>query len=206
MIKVFIISDHPVMVAGLESLLQRDFLVSGSATTGAGCLKHFRYGLPDVLLLDCTLPDMDSIHLCRQVSDRFPAVMVLALGDSGQRMYKERMMANGASGYILKNALRHEFIGAVQQVAMGQIYPSVEENSLVTTSALQPAGRALTKREREIMQLITEGFTNTQIAEQLFISIDTVDTHRKNLYSKLQVRNTAMLMRYAAANCLLTNE
>ena len=115
------------------------------------------------------------------------------------------MIENGASGYLLKNSGRHEIIQALRDVASGKTYLSFEAGqalkALKSKNSEQPL---LTKREKEILGLITEGLTNTQIAERLFISIDTVDSHRKNLYSKLNVRNTVMLMRYAIDNNLIS--
>lgn len=206
MIKVYIVEDHSVVVEGIRSLLQseKEFNVIGYSDTAEGCLDFFRTRTADVILMDINLPDMSGIDLCKAIKKNYPGIMVLALSTFNQSIYISKMLENGASGYLLKNSGRHEIIQALRDVANGKTYLSFEAGqalkSLRAKNADQPV---LTKREKEILGLITEGLTNTQIAEKLFISIDTVDSHRKNLYSKLNVRNTAMLMRYAIDNNLI---
>jgi len=207
MIKVYIVEDHSVVVEGIRSLLQheKEFDVIGNTDTGEGCLDFFRTRTADVILMDINLPDMSGIDLCKIIKKTYPGIMVLALSTFNQSIYISKMIENGASGYLLKNSGRHEIIQALRDVASGKTYLSFEAGqalkSLKSKNSEQPL---LTKREKEILGLITEGLTNTQIAERLFISIDTVDSHRKNLYSKLNVRNTVMLMRYAIDNNLIS--
>jgi DNA-binding NarL/FixJ family response regulator len=134
----------------------------------------------------------------------YPGIMILALSTFDQGIYISKMMENGASGYLLKNAGRQEIIQALQDVSNGKTYLSFDAGQALATITLKKTGSPLlTRREKEILQLITEGLTNICIAEKLFISIDTVETHRKNLYSKLNVRNTVMLLRYAMDNHLI---
>jgi len=207
MIKVYIVEDHSVVVEGIRSLLQheKEFDVIGNTDTGEGCLDFFRTRTADVILMDINLPDMSGIDLCKIIKKTYPGIMVLALSTFNQSIYISKMIENGASGYLLKNSGRHEIIQALRDVASGKTYLSFEAGqalkALKSKNSEQPL---LTKREKEILGLITEGLTNTQIAEKLFISIDTVDSHRKNLYSKLNVRNTVMLMRYAIDNNLIS--
>ena len=130
--------------------------------------------------------------------------MVLALSTFNQGTYVRKMMESGASGYLLKNAARQEIIDAIQMVVKGKTYLSFEAgHALRSATKEQNVLPPLTKREKEVLTHIAEGLTNTQIAEKLFISIDTVDTHRKNLYTKLNVNNTAMLIRLAVQNNLV---
>ena len=148
---------------------------------------------------------MSGIDLCKTVKKNYPGIMVLALSTFNQGIYINKMMESGASGYLLKNSGRQEIIQALRDVSKGKTYLSFEAASaLKSNSARNHQQPVLTKREKEILGLITEGLTNMQIAEKLFISIDTVDSHRKNLYSKLNVKNTAMLMRYAIENDLIS--
>ena len=208
MIKVYIVEDHSVVVEGIRSLLQheRTFEVVGNTDSGEGCLHFFRTNTADVILMDISLPDMNGIDLCKIIKKDYPGIMVLALSTFSQSIYISKMIESGASGYLLKNSGRQEIIQALLDVADGKTYLSFEAGQALKLSALKKNDQPLlTKREKEILQLITEGNTNTQIAEKLFISIDTVDTHRKNLYSKLNVKNTVMLMRYAIENNLLSN-
>ena len=206
MIKVFIVEDHMVVVEGIRSLLENehDFDVVGNADTGAACLSFFRANTADVILMDINLPDINGIELCKEIKENYPGIMVLALSTFNQGTYINKMMESGASGYLLKNAGRHEIIQALHDVVKGKTYLSFEAGQALKSATLtSPQQPLLTKREKEILLLITEGLTNIQIGEKLFISIDTVESHRKNLYSKLGVKNTAMLMRYAIENNLM---
>ena len=130
--------------------------------------------------------------------------MVLALSTINQGTYIRKMMENGASGYLLKNAAKEEIIEAIKMVTKGKTYLSFDA-AITLKSAEQRLQTIppLTKREKEVLQHIAQGLTNLQIAEKLFISIDTVDSHRKNLHSKLNVNNTALLVRFAIENDLL---
>jgi DNA-binding NarL/FixJ family response regulator len=207
MIKVYIVEDHSVVVEGIRSLLQneKEFDVIGYTDTGEACLDFFRTRTADVILMDINLPDMSGIDLCKTIKKMYPGIMVLALSTFNQSIYISKMMENGASGYLLKNSGRHEIIQALRDVSNGKTYLSFEAGqALKAFSSKNSDQPLLTKREREILGLITEGLTNTQIAGKLFISIDTVDSHRKNLYSKLNVKNTVMLMRYAIDNNLIS--
>jgi len=206
MIKVFIVEDHMVVVEGIRSLLEneRDLEVIGYAETGASCIQFFQTNTADVILMDISLPDMSGINLCKMIRENYPGIMVLALSTFNQGTYVSKMMESGAGGYLLKNAGRHEIIQALHDVVKGKTYLSFEAGQALKSALLSgPQQPLLTKREKEILLLITEGLTNIQIGEKLFISIDTVESHRKNLYSKLGVKNTAMLMRYAIENDLM---
>ena len=207
MIKVFIVEDHMVVVEGIRSLLEneRDFEVVGNAETGASCLRFFQANTADVILMDINLPDINGIQLCKEIKENYPGIMVLALSTFNQGTYVNKMMESGASGYLLKNAGRHEIIQALHDVVKGKTYLSFEAGQALKSATLSnPQQPLLTKREKEILLLITEGLTNIQIGEKLFISIDTVESHRKNLYNKLGVKNTATLMRYAIENNLMS--
>jgi len=206
MIKVFIVEDHMVVAEGIRSLLEneRDIEVIGNAENGASCIRFFQTNTADVILMDINLPDMSGIDLCKVIRENYPGIMVLALSTFNQGTYISKMMESGANGYLLKNAGRHEIIQALHDVVKGKTYLSFEAGQALKSAILSnPQQPLLTKREKEILLLITEGLTNIQIGEKLFISIDTVESHRKNLYSKLGVKNTAMLMRYAIENDLM---
>jgi DNA-binding NarL/FixJ family response regulator len=135
---------------------------------------------------------------------RHKEVMVLALSTFNQGIYMNKVLENGASGYLLKNITRQELIDGIKTVSNGGIYFSFEAGkiykSTLEKSSQQPV---LTRREKEIVKLIADGLTNAQIAQHLFLSIDTVDSHRKNLYAKLNIKNTALLIRYALDNGII---
>ncbi len=206
MISVYIVDDHQLVIEGISSLLQKEtgIKVAGHGITATDCLQYLTAHTTDIILMDIGLPDMNGIDLCKQVKTKYPGIHVLALSTHNQATYITNMMDNGASGYLLKNAGKQEILEAIQTVIKGNIYFSFEAGRMYKAAQeKQKEVPGLTKREREILKLIAAGCTNTEISQQLYISIDTVDTHRKNLYSKLGVKNTALLIRYATEHNLL---
>ncbi len=206
MTKVFIVEDHAVVVEGIYSLLEKepDIEMVGSAANADSCLQYFSHQSADVILMDISLPDMDGVELCQLIKKKHPTVLVLALSTFNQGTYVRNMMESGASGYLLKNAGKQEIVEAIKTVVKGKTYLSFDAGKALASDAQrQDRLPQLTKREKEVLKLIAAGLTNMQISERLFISIDTVDTHRKNLHIKLNVNKTAMLIRVAIENHLL---
>jgi DNA-binding NarL/FixJ family response regulator len=207
MIRVLIVEDHMVVIEGIQALLQgeKDIKIAGISTNGASCQSFFAHQIADVVLMDINLPDINGIELCKQIKDAHKETMVLALSTFDKGIYMNKFMENGGSGYLLKNISRQELIDAIITVNKGGVYFSFEAGKIYKAT-LEKGGKlaVLTKRENEIVKYIAEGFTNLQISQHLFISIDTVDTHRKNLYTKLNVTNTASLIRYAIENNLVS--
>jgi len=207
MIKVFIVEDHAVVVEGVRALLlnEKDIVIVGTCGSAAACLEYFSSHKADVVLMDINLPDASGVELCGQIKAMHKDIMVLALSTYNQGIYMNKIMENGASGYLLKNITRQELVDAITTVSRGGVYFSFEAGkiykSTLEKSSHQPV---LTKREKEILKLVAEGYTNPQISQQLFISVDTVDTHRKNLYTKLNIKNTALLVRYAIENGIVS--
>jgi DNA-binding NarL/FixJ family response regulator len=209
MIEVYIVEDHTMVIEGIRVLLQNepDITVIGSSGTAASCLEHFAAHRADVLLMDINLPDMSGVDLCQLIKSKYKNVMVLALSTFNQGIYMNKVMENGASGYLLKNISRQELIDGIKTVNSGGIYFSFEAGKIYKATLEKTSHQpVLTRREKEIVKLIAEGFTNAQIGQQLFISVDTVDTHRKNLYTKLNVKNTALLIRYALEHGIIDSE
>jgi DNA-binding NarL/FixJ family response regulator len=206
MIKVYIVDDHAVVIEGIYSLLQKekDIEMAGYASNAANCLQYFSSHTADVILMDISLPDMNGVDLCKLIKKNYPGIMVLALSTFNQGTYIRKMMESGASGYLLKNAARHEIIDAIKIVVKGKTYLSFDAGQALKSGTEQLNSiPPLTKREKEVLAAVAEGLTNMQIAEKLFISVDTVESHRKNLHAKLNVKNTAMLVRFAMENDLL---
>jgi DNA-binding NarL/FixJ family response regulator len=200
MIKVYIVEDHSVVIEGIYSLLQNEkgIEVCGYATNAQNCIDYFVNHAADVILMDIGLPDISGVDLCAIIKKKYPGIMVIALSTFNQGSYIRKMMEAGASGYLLKNTNKLEIIKAIRTVMEGKTYLSFEVGKELHLNKEENDNLPLlTKREKEILKLIAEGLTNQQIKEQLFISIDTVDSHRKNLHTKLNVKNTAMLIRYA---------
>jgi DNA-binding NarL/FixJ family response regulator len=206
MTSVYIVDDHTVVIEGIYSLLQKESSIEiiGYANNADNCLQYFTNHQADVILMDISLPDMNGIDLCKIIKSKYPGIMVLALSTFNQGTYVRKMMESGASGYLLKNAGKQEIVEAIKIVTRGKTYLSFDAGQALKTDLQQQnAIPPLTKREKEVLTNIAAGLTNMQIAEKLFISIDTVDSHRKNLYTKLNVKNTAMLIRFALENNLV---
>ncbi len=204
--KIFIVDDHQMIIEGLKSLLQNELNIEiiGSATSAERCLQFLKMSTCDIILMDINLPDTNGIDLSRIVTSKYPNIKVIALSTFTQGTYVRKMLENGANGYLLKNAEKHEILKAIYQVLNDKNYLTLEaENALRYENELQKKLPKLTKREKEVLILIVDGLINHQIAEKLFISIDTVDSHRKNLHSKLNVNNTAMLIKFATDNNLV---
>lgn len=205
-IKTFIIDDHPMVIEGLRSLLsQLGFVhVSGTADNGDLAMEWLKENETDLILLDINLPDVSGVELCKTIRDKYPEIKILGISTFSDRSYISRMIANGASGYMIKNASSVEIAEAIKVVMSGKLYMNLDMEYLLKPSpAAAPADMPeLTKREKEILGYIADGYTNNKIAEKLFISPSTVDTHRKNLLTKLNVNNTAALIRLAVENGL----
>ncbi|HEY0680493.1 MAG TPA: response regulator transcription factor [Chitinophagaceae bacterium] len=196
-IKVFITDDHYMVIEGIHSLLQHesDIELVGHAMNAASCLAYLEQQLPDVILMDISLPDRSGIDLCKEVKEKYPSVYVIGLSTFNQQSFIQKMMENGASGYVLKNATQDELMEAIKSVAGGKTYLSFEAGK--TLQKVKNSSILLTRREKEVLELIAEGMTNNEIAARLFVAGTTVDTHRKNLLAKFEAKNTATLIRMA---------
>ena len=206
MIKVFIIDDHVMIIEGLVSLLQyqQNIKVVGVANDAETCIKFCKQHTVDVLITDISMPNISGIELCKTIKTTFPSINIIALSTFSDGTYITKMIENGASGYLLKNANKEEIIEAIETVNTGKQYLPFDVQKIYTLALEKKEQQPiLTKREKEILKLIAEGFSNLQIGQQLFISVDTVDSHRKNLYSKLNVKNTALLIKVAMEEGLL---
>jgi DNA-binding NarL/FixJ family response regulator len=188
-----------MIIEGIRSLLQneKDVEWMGHAMSAASCLSFLQQQQPDIILMDINLPDKNGIDLCKEVKEKYPAIHIIGLSSFNQQSFIQKMMDNGASGYVLKNATREELVEAIETVMQGNKFLSLEAASTVKKNE---DGKipVVTRREKEVLLLIADGMTNNQIADKLFISTTTVDTHRKNLLAKFGVKNTAILIRLAA--------
>lgn len=206
-VKVFIIDDHPMVVAGLNSLLGglENIEVVGAVSNAFEAVPFLKKNKVEVVLLDINLPDISGIDLCKKIHKEFPQIKILGISTFSERSYISRMIENGASGYLIKSASAEEIAEAIDTVLKDKMYLGVSMEHIARPLSIIPSDNlpALTKREKEILQLISEGMTNNQIAEKLFISPLTVDSHRKNLLTKLNVNNTASLIKLAVQSGLI---
>jgi DNA-binding NarL/FixJ family response regulator len=196
---IFIVDDHYMVIEGIRSLLQPEKKIEwmGHAMTAASCLAFLQQEQPDVILMDVNLPDKSGIELCREVKEKYPHISIIGLSSFNQQSFIQKMLEHGASGYVLKNATREEIVEAIEAVAEGRKFLSYEAAQTVKKNE-DSKMPVLTRREKEVLTLIAEGLTNHEVADKLFISTTTVDTHRKNLLEKFGVNNTAVLIRLAA--------
>jgi DNA-binding NarL/FixJ family response regulator len=196
-VKVFIVDDHYIVIEGIRSLLQneKDIEWLGHAMNADSCMAFLHQQQPDVILMDINLPDKSGIDLCKEVKQKYSNVNVIGLSTFNQQSFIRKMIDNGASGYVLKNATQEELLEAIGSVMNGKIYYSNEVSQTLSDNKSNPI--VITRREKEVLLLITEGLTNAEIAQKLFISVTTVDTHRKNLLAKFDAKNIASLITVA---------
>lgn len=212
MIRILIADDHQVLIDGLSAMISDvpDCTIAGQALNGKEVLQQLKSRRYDLVLLDINMPEMDGIDACKLIKQRYPEVKVLALTMYNEPSFIRGMLDNGADGYILKNTGKEELLEAIYHVYQGgkfftkasmqQMVQGEASQELIGLSSRKPR---ITRREKDILRLILEQMTTQEIADKLFISPTTVETHRKNLMQKLQVRNMAGLVKFAVETRLL---
>lgn len=209
MIRVGILDDHTMVLKGIEALLEdsNEIKVVYTFNNAKALLDYLSKEHPDVLLLDINLPKSNGIELCGFITKTYPEISIIGLSNYNDTGFIKNMMRNGAKGYLLKNTSREELTEAIKTVNSGEKYiPKILKNKLLNESfgvQLSPFIPQLTRREQEILESIANELTNNEIAEKLFISTKTVESHRKNLLQKFGVRNTAGLIKEAFTKGLL---
>lgn len=204
MIKVAITDDHPLVINGVKDMLSSytDITIEGAYLDGKSLLDGLEQQLPDVLLLDINLPDVRGEELTKIIHKKFPSVKILALTNFDNTLYAGNMINNGALGYLLKNTDRETLIEAIKTVFSGEKYLSDDMKERVSdfikkNNKKSTVKASLTPREMEILRLLARGYSNQQIAAELFLSKRTVENYRLNLSIKLDTKNTAGLVKYA---------
>ena len=208
MIKVLIADDHQILIDGIKITLvdTPDIKVVAEAKDGYQVLKQLeKQSDIDVILMDINMPKLDGIECTKQVHKRFPHAKVIALSQFSEKRFVKRMLKNGAMGYILKDSDQHIIIKAIQTVYAGEKFfcdrlsfrLASQELKLEDTKSLFPN---LSEREKEILQLICLEYSSHEIADKLFISFHTVESHRANLIMKVGAKNTAGLVKWAVEN------
>ena len=214
-IKVLIADDHKIFRDGIRSILEKekDLEVVDEAANGKEVLEKLESSKVDVIILDIDIGKPTGIEITGIVVEKYPEVKVLILSMIGLHDFVIQALETGATGYILKNTGKDEVITAIRSVAKGDSYFSKEVSSILVEQLHKPRsirkrseGIPLTAREIEVLQLIAQEFSNPEIAKKLFISIRTVDTHRRNLLEKLGLKNTAGLVKYAISKGLVKEE
>ena len=206
-ISIAIVDDHPIVLRGFRSLLENDPLyeVAGCFATGQEFMTFLQQHSVDIALLDITLPDGNGVHFCAAIRKHNPHTIIVALSNLNEPSIIAQMFRNGARGYLLKNVSAKELLEALNTVLDGKIAMSVEVKEIMQQpdlNTLQPVPD-LTKREKQVLQLLAEGRKSAAIAEALFISPLTVKTHRATLLHKFQVNNIVSLINRAKETGLI---
>ena len=200
-IKIVICDDHPLITQGLQSAMgnKSNMNIVATANSGEELKKVLSQTETEVLLLDINLPDASGIDLCSEIKKHYPQTKIIALSNHNERSVILRMLAKKASGYLVKSASITEIENAIKEVHSGGIYFGAEAKNILASLAgdVMEVIPPITKREKEVLKLIAEGFTSAQIAERLFITSQTVDSHRKNLMSKFSVNKSVNLLHKA---------
>ena len=205
-IRILLADDHTILRSGIRSLLEDEpgLSVIGEAEDGRTAVAMACQLKPDVVIMDIAMPLLNGLEATRQIKSQCPGVKVLILSMHDNEEYIRQVLEAGAMGYILKDAAARELISAIQSVYRGEAVLSPAVTRLVIEDYLRWGGArpqeeidGLSPREREVLQLIAEGYTNKQIAEILSISIKTVQAHRNNLMQKLDLHDRGELIKYA---------
>lgn len=200
-----IVDDHPMILEGLKSLLQQEtkFQIF-SFTKGTAALDFIQENRIDVLLLDIVLSDGNGLDFCKIIKQQSPKTIVIGISNQAERSIIFRFLENGGNGYILKNADSHEIIKCIEYAIKGELALSKEVQEIMLRPSLNNFELPrLTKREQQILQSIAHGNTSGEIAEKLFISVITVETHRRNLLQKFKAKNMVELVKIATENKLI---
>jgi two-component system response regulator NreC len=215
MLNVLLVEDHAIVRQGIRAILEEeaDVAVVGETGDGSRALELIELHRPQIVLMDLSLPGLGGIEAIRQIHGRFPGVRVVVLSMHESEEYVFRALRAGAAGYVVKRSTSTELVLALRAVAAGSTFLSPSISAILINDYVQRAdsqGRddealdILTPREREILQLIAQGLNNRQIAGRLHISIKTVETHRGNMMSKLDVHDRAALVQFAIESGLIT--
>lgn len=199
-LKIYIVDDHQMLIDGLKALLSDEKHISlvGENTSAKVALKEVGEYRPDIVLTDINMPEMDGIELTREIKKQQPEVKVIALSMYGERETISDMLKAGVSAYILKNTGKQELLKAIEKVASGGTFFSDEVSAEMMRTYPEQAAKeiSLSQREIEVIELIAQEYTNARIAEALFISERTVETHRKNIFRKTDTKSVIGLLKY----------
>lgn len=207
-INIVIVDDHPIVIEGLKMMLsnQLGFNVSESFTSGSEIIGFIGNHKVDIILLDITLPDANGTELCREIKKISPSTSVIMFSNRSERSIIMQSIQNGANGYILKNTSIDELVECIRGAYSGDIVFCHETRRIISKPSQNdlPMPR-LTKREKQILHMIAEGKTSIIIANELFLSPLTVDTHRKNLLQKFHAKNSTELINLAMQQNMIEN-
>ncbi|MEE9369907.1 MAG: response regulator transcription factor [Sedimentisphaerales bacterium] len=214
-VRILLADDHAIMRQGLRSLLEKeaDMEVVGEVADGRKALELVRELVPDIVVMDISMPNLNGIEATHQITKELPNVKVIALSIHSDRRFVAGMLKAGASGYILKECLFDEFVRAIRTVATGEIYLSptitgvvVEDYVKRLATMVNSQFATLTDREHEVLQLLAEGKTTKQIALELHVSTKTIEANRRHIMDRLNIHSIAELTKYAIREGLTSLE
>jgi two-component system, NarL family, nitrate/nitrite response regulator NarL len=204
--RILLVDDHAILLDGIKNLLEREegLIVSGTADSAERALEFLKTNTVDVIITDFHMPGMDGLSLINTVKRIQPDVKTIILSMHDETHLVKEILRAGVNGYVLKKDTHKELLNAIHEVKQGRVYLSSDVNKILITNLQNPEeGRLLTDREREILKLIAKEYSNKEIAEELFISERTVETHRKNIFKKTATSSLVGLIKFAYANNLI---
>jgi two-component system response regulator NreC len=211
-IRILIIDDHQLVRSGLRRLLEgeENFTVEDEAGTAYDAVRLARLHKPDVILLDVVMPGGSGLDAIPEIREAAPDAKIVTLSMQDDPSYVRQAFASGASGYVLKEAADDELLAAVREVAVGGTYVDPQLGARLAaadvTAAAEAAADPLSDREHEVLRLLALGHTNQEIAQMLFISVRTAETHRARIMQKLRISTRAELVRYAIDHGVLAED
>lgn len=204
--KILLVDDHSILLDGLKKLIEEDEMLSVVDAVGSvpDAIRSIDKHKPDLVITDYNLGDEDGLSLVQKTKRLFPDMKFIILSMHDEAHLVKEILKEGVNGYVLKKDTKAELIEAIYAVRGGKMYMSTDINAMLVKSLYEPdEGKLLTSREREILKLISQEYSNKQIAEELFISERTVETHRKNIFRKTKTNSLVGLIKFAYANNLI---
>lgn len=203
--KILLVDDHAILMDGVTSLLEKEDLeVAFQAASAELALQYLRDHKVDLVITDFNMPGMDGLSLIHTIKRLEPSTKIIVLSMHDEIHLVKEILKSGVDGYVLKKDTQRELLKAIAEVKEGRVFMSSDINKLLIVNLQNPdEGRLLTDREREIVKLIAKEYSNKQIAEELFISERTVETHRKNIFRKTGTSSLVGLIKFAYANNLI---
>lgn len=213
-VRILIADDHQLILNGISDMLRpiKQYKIVGRASNGKEAVEKALLLKPDLIFMDISMPVMNGIEATKIISQKLPLVKILALTQHEEKEYVKQILKSGGSGYLLKNSKKDEFLDAIESVLAGKYYLSKEISEQMISDIitheqgnnLENKAVTLTKRETEIIKKIADELSNQEIADELHISLRTVETHRRNIMQKLKVKSVVSLLKYAAQHDIIS--
>jgi DNA-binding NarL/FixJ family response regulator len=212
-VRILIADDHQLIINGISDMLRsvKRYKIVGRATNGREAVDKTNDTKPDLIFMDISMPVLNGIEATKLISQKHPSIKILALTQHEENEYVKQILSSGGNGYLLKNSKKEEFIEAIETVMKGERYLSKQISEQMISDMIYTDGDdnsrykevTLTRREKEIIRKIADELNNQEIADQLFISLRTVETHRRNIMQKLKIKSVVSLLKYASQHHII---